>query len=114
MNHDWCEKTAGSVLLLATLLGLISGACGEHESDRECHPVRAFPFDSDRLCVSEVAEVVGCTLDEIGTGAAPCVKRLSDGALFIATQGIRFEGSDQWGGCTSEEREMTLVFCAND
>ena len=108
------EQTAGTVLLLATLLGIISSACAERDSADECYPMRAFPFDSERMCVSDVTQVVGCTLDEIGAGVAPCVKRLSDGALFVATQGARFRDSEEWGECTSEEREMTLVFCADE
>jgi len=99
---------------IGLLLSLILGACGGPESVDECRPKRAFPFDSARSCVSNVAEVVGCTLDELGTAVAPCVKRLADGALFIATEGSSFRDPEQWGECTREESQMTLVFCAGD
>lgn len=98
---------AGHPLWLGLPLSLILGACGGDE----CYPMRAHPFDGERSCVSAVSEVVGCTLDEIGTADAPCVKRLSDGALFVANSGSIFRGSDEWGECTSEEMRMTRVFC---
>ncbi len=73
--------------------------------------MRAYPLDTARSCVLAVPEVVGCTPDEVGTDDAPCVKRLSDGALFVATQGSPFRDSAGWGECTEQEREK-VVFCS--
>jgi hypothetical protein len=73
--------------------------------------MRAAPFDAEQSCVVAIPEIVGCTPDDLGTADTPCVKRLSDGALFIATQGSPFRNSAGWGECSEQERAM-VVFCA--
>jgi hypothetical protein len=65
--------------------------------------MRAFPFDAAKQCVTYASEIVGCTSDDGGTDDAPCVKRLEDGALFIATQGSPFRNSAGWAECSDAE-----------
>ncbi len=103
---------------------LSSGCAGDGGSEErppasECedgtYPMRAFPFDESRGCVSTVPVVVGCTPDEDGTDDAPCVKRLSDGALFIATQGSPFRGSPEWEECgEADSQRLNDVSCEDE
>lgn len=107
-------------LCAALPLWLVLSACGDDECPATatscpmdgCYPMRAFPFDAAQGCVLASTEIVGCTADEVGTDDAPCVRRLSDGALFIATQGSPFRRSTGWEECTDEEQE-TVSFCSD-
>ncbi len=76
-----------------------------------CYPMRATPYDVDRGCFANAGGVVGCTTDAVGTDDAPCVKRLSDGALFIASQGSPFRRSAGWAECRDDEIPMSTVSC---
>ena len=77
----------------------IAQSCGD-----ECLPMQAYPFSPGRECVTYVAEIVGCTSEEVGTDDAPCVKRHVDGAMFIATSGSAFRSSEGWSECSPEEQ----------
>jgi len=85
----------------------------ECEVDAFCFSMRAYPFEPDRQCVASAPVVVGCTPFGSGTGDAPCVKRLSDGALFIATSGSVFLASPDWEECSQEE-SLLATRCDDD
>lgn len=72
--------------------------------DSGCYPMRAFPFDAEHRCVTYTPQVVGCTAADEATEDAPCVRRLTDGALFIATEGSAFRDSEDWVECTDTDR----------
>jgi hypothetical protein len=70
--------------------------------------MRAYPYVPEQRCTryTQGAEVVGCTAAQVGTADAPCVKRASDGALFVATSGSGFRGRPEWTSCTEEEARL--------
>lgn len=72
-----------------------------------CYPMNAYPYDEATDCVSyaDGPTHVDCSNYRGGTDDAPCVKRLSDGALFIATSGTAFAESTAWVFCSDEESE---------
>ena len=71
----------------------------------------AFAFDSARQCTSPRSRVVGCTSDTGGTDEAPCVKRVRDGALFIASSGSMFLSTPDWVQCSDDEANMVVASC---
>jgi len=86
----------------------------ECKADAFCSLMSAYPFDPDRQCVASGAPVpVGCTPLGEGTSDAPCMKRLADGALFIATSGSVFLASPDWGECSETESRLA-VSCEDD
>jgi hypothetical protein len=87
----------------------------ECEADAFCFSMLAFPFEPDRQCVAISAPVaVGCTPFGSVTDDNPCVKRLADGALFIAAGGSAFRASPEWGECSEAERRRLAVHCEDD
>jgi hypothetical protein len=121
-SHHWkhvlryCVTARAVVAVLSLMeLSLLVHGCsddcpGVSEScDDGCYPMRASPFDAARGCVLSKLEIVGCTSDDGGTDDAPCVKRLRDGALFIATQGSPFRNSSEWAECSDSEWEAVMA-----
>jgi hypothetical protein len=110
---------AKAILTLGTTMVLVP-ACGDEcpavsrSCDDGCHPMRAFPLDPAKQCVTDTSEIVGCTSDETGTDDAPCVKRLEDGAMFIATQGSPFRNSSGWAECTDAEEAALMTATCSD
>jgi hypothetical protein len=78
----------------------VAGACSG-----SCLPTRALPIDVERSCRSPEV-TVGCMPDTNLRGTdAPCVVRVSDGALFQALSGAGLVGRQGWRVCTPEEIE---------
>jgi len=112
--------TVAKVMLALGTTILLVQACGDEcpavsrSCDDGCHPMRAFPFDPAKQCVTYTSDIVGCTSDDIGTDDAPCVKRLEDGAMFIATQGSPFRNSPGWAECTDTEEAALIATACSD
>lgn len=83
----------------------VSSECVDDASSCQegCFEMLAFAYDAELGCVEYAAgaQVVGCTSDEGGTDDAPCVRRVRDGALFIATSGSPFF-TESWAFCDEE------------
>lgn len=78
-----------------------------------CFEMRAFPYNEAGGCVDYTAGAltVGCTSMDGGTDDTPCVKRASDGAVFVATSGSAFVASEAWIDCTPAEQEAVQSGC---
>jgi hypothetical protein len=83
-----------------------TGACADG-----CFSINAAYFDPEQECVSTIFERVGCTSIEETTSDSGCVRRVSDGALFVATSFTRHLQSDDWEACSAEEIAKTQVVC---
>jgi hypothetical protein len=85
-----------------------SGVCPDYAlaCPSECFEMSAARYNSSLDCLNGggISGVVGCTSIEGGSDDAPCVKRLADGALFVATSGTAFDASMQWVACSDEEQ----------
>ena len=120
-------SAAGIIRIGVAAIMFFAGCAGEGDSETDesrpppsdceegTYPMSAFPFDEMRGCVLSVPVTVGCTPDEEGTDDAPCVKRLSDGALFIATQGSPFRASPEWEECgEADSQRLSDASCDDD
>ena len=89
------------------------GTCPSDDSScpAGCSEMLAFAFDAARQCTSPRSRVVGCTSDAGGTADAPCVKRVRDDALFVASSGSIFLSSPDWVRCSEEEEKMVTASC---
>jgi len=88
-------------------------SCSRRVSLSGCRSEQPAP-DPARQCVTYTSEIVGCTSDDSATDDAPCVKRLVNGALFIATQGSPFRNSTGSAECTDEEVANLNVTACSD
>ena len=78
----------------------VSDACAP-----ACAVMTAIPYDVGRLC-DLPSRVVGCRPPTaIRPADAPCVVRVSDGAIFLAESSAGFQQSG-WRRCTDEENAM--------
>jgi hypothetical protein len=75
-----------------------------------CRPIYAAPYDPARMCLDYLNKpVVGCTDHLGGTGDAPCVKRIRDGAMFQAASGSDFRSRPDWTSCTDAESMVVVL-----
>lgn len=114
LRYGVTTRAVVAVLFLTTLSVLVHGCSDEcpgvsDSCDDGCYPMQAFPFDAARGCAVYKLEIVGCTPDDGGTDDAPCVKRVRDGALFIATQGSPFRSSSDWAECSDSESAAVMA-----
>lgn len=89
------------------------GTCAENngECSEGCFDVEAAAFDVERGCVERTFESVGCSSIYEATSDTGCVRRVSDGAIFVAGSFTRHLQSDEWEPCSAEEIASTEVVC---
>jgi hypothetical protein len=90
-----------------------AGAANGGAGGQDCYPLRAIPIDATgEWCVAgyeqEHRQVVGCNPERGCSDDYECMRRKSDGALFIAFGTSCFERDGSWERCVPRADDLPL------